>query len=88
MIASRIGCWALLHFTHLISVNLISGNFTQLAEFVSKGVETLVKNSTFLDNALATFDMQQHSLGVLGILWVSKHDLICCWEVLNLVLLI
>lgn len=47
------------------------GNFGQLCEFISKSSEQLAKNSGHLDNALGTFDMQQHSLGVLGILCVK-----------------
>ena len=47
---------------------LFSGNFSQLCELISKNTEQLAKNAGHLDNALGTFDMQQHSLGVLGIL--------------------
>ena len=46
----------------------ISGNFTQLCEFIGKSGDTLAKNANHLDNVLGTFDIQQHSLGVLGIL--------------------
>jgi len=47
------------------------GNFSQLCELISKSSEMLVKNASHLDNVLGTFDMQQHSLGVLGILCVK-----------------
>jgi COP9 signalosome complex subunit 3 len=51
------------------------GNFAQLCEFISKNSEMLAKNAGHLDNVLGTFDMQQHSLGVLGILCV-KYSLV------------
>jgi len=49
------------------------GNFSQLCEFISKSSDQLSKNAGHLDTALGTFDMQQHSLGVLGILCVKFH---------------
>jgi len=49
------------------------GNFSQLCEFISKSSDQLSKNASHLDNALGTFDMQQHSLGVLGILCVKYN---------------
>ena len=45
-----------------------AGNFAQLCEFISKSAEVLAKNANHLDNVLGTFDMGQHSRGVLGIL--------------------
>ena len=45
-----------------------SGNFAQLCDFIGKSAEVLGKNASHLDNVLATLDVQQHSLGVLGIL--------------------
>ena len=47
------------------------GNFGQLCEFISKNVDVLGKNAGNLDNVLGTFDIQQHSLGILGILCVK-----------------
>ncbi|XP_041362938.1 COP9 signalosome complex subunit 3-like [Gigantopelta aegis] len=49
------------------------GNFTQLCEFISKSAEVLTKNAAHLDNVLATLDVQQHSLGILGILCVKYN---------------
>lgn len=46
----------------------IAGNFAQLCEFISHSYEVLSRNAGHLDNVLGTFDIQQHSLGVLGIL--------------------
>ena len=46
----------------------LSGNFAQLCDFIGKSAEVLGKNASHLDNVLATLDVQQHSLGVLGIL--------------------
>lgn len=50
-----------------------SCNFTNLAETVSKTIDALSKNASHLDNVLATLDIQQHSLGVLGIL-IAKYN--------------
>ena len=44
------------------------GNYVQLCDFISKSGEVLAKNANHLDTVLATLDVQQHSLGVLGIL--------------------
>ena len=49
------------------------GNFAQLCEAISKSGEVLAKNASHLDNVLATLDVQQHSLGVLGILCVKYN---------------
>ena len=46
----------------------ISGNFAQLCDFIGKSAEILGKNASHLDNVLATLDVQQHSLGILGVL--------------------
>ena len=50
------------------TVFIFAGNFAQLCELISKSGEVLTKNAAHLDNVLGTFDIQQHSLGVLGIL--------------------
>lgn len=47
------------------------GNFSQLCEFIGKSADALTKNASHLDNVLATLDIQQHSLGILGILCVK-----------------
>ncbi|XP_052265746.1 COP9 signalosome complex subunit 3-like [Dreissena polymorpha] len=58
---------------YVITVRTLSeqGNFAQLCDFISKSVETLGKNEGPLNNVLATLDVQQYSLGVLGILCVK-----------------
>lgn len=48
-----------------------AGNFNQLVDFINRNYETLMKHQNHLDNALATFDVQQHSLGILAILVVK-----------------
>ena len=58
----------MLHYNETISN--FSGNFSQLCEFIGKSAEALAKNANHLDNVLATLDIQQHSLGILGVLWV------------------
>jgi len=47
------------------------GTFDQLYDYCSKTSDALVKNSAHLDDALATLDVQEHSLGVLTILCVK-----------------
>lgn len=49
------------------------GNFAQLCEFIGKSADALAKNANHLDNVLATLDIQQHSLGILGILCVKYN---------------
>ena len=56
----------MLHYNETISN--FSGNFSQLCEFIGKSAEALAKNANHLDNVLATLDIQQHSLGILGVL--------------------
>ncbi|XP_074649374.1 COP9 signalosome complex subunit 3-like [Tubulanus polymorphus] len=58
------------------------GNFAQLCEFISKSTEVLGKNLPHLDNLLGTLDVQQHSLGVLGILLVKLSNPISDFETL------
>ena len=48
--------------------SMFAGNFSQLCEFISKSADVLAKNASHLDNVMGAFDVQQHSLGVLGIL--------------------
>ncbi|RWS10457.1 COP9 signalosome complex subunit 3-like protein [Dinothrombium tinctorium] len=47
------------------------GSFDQLYEYCSKNSDVLVKHSAHLDDALATLDLQEHSLGILTILCVK-----------------
>ncbi|XP_064609422.1 COP9 signalosome complex subunit 3-like [Liolophura sinensis] len=49
------------------------GNFVQLCDFIGKSAEVLSRNAGHLDNVLGTLDIQQHSLGVLGILCVKYN---------------
>jgi COP9 signalosome complex subunit 3 len=51
------------------------GNYTGLSEMVGKSIDMLSKQAAHLNDAMDTFDMQQHSLGVLGIL-VTKYNLV------------
>ncbi|XP_046362327.1 COP9 signalosome complex subunit 3-like isoform X1 [Haliotis rufescens] len=61
--------------TYVNTVQTLSsqGNFTQLCEFISKSADILAKNAAHLDTVLATLDVQQHSLGILGILCVKYN---------------
>ncbi|XP_013420972.1 COP9 signalosome complex subunit 3 [Lingula anatina] len=49
------------------------GNFSQLCEFISKSGDVLGKNASHLDNLLGALDLQEHSLGVLGILCIKYN---------------
>lgn len=57
----------------IIKKLILSGNFSQLCEYIGKSAEALAKNANHLDNVLATLDIQQHSLGILGILCVLQY---------------
>ncbi|BFZ17392.1 hypothetical protein BsWGS_20431 [Bradybaena similaris] len=48
-----------------------TGNLTQLCDFVNKSSDLLAKNTSHLDTVYAALDLQQHSLGVLGLLLVK-----------------
>ncbi|XP_012935761.1 COP9 signalosome complex subunit 3 [Aplysia californica] len=50
-----------------------SGNLTQLCDFINKSTDMLTKNASHLDNVFGTLDMQQTSLGVLGVLCVKYN---------------
>ena len=52
----------------MLMPSVIAGNFSQLCEFIGKSADVLAKNANHLDNVMGAFDVQQHSLGVLGIL--------------------
>lgn len=62
---------ALEQYVNNVRTLSVQGNFSQLCEYISKSSEILAKNAGHLDNVLGTFDMQQHSLGILGILCVK-----------------
>jgi len=49
-------------------VHLLTGNITQLYEYLTKTNDLLVKNAGSLDNVRSTFTMQEHSLGILAVL--------------------
>jgi len=45
-------------------------HYSQLADYVRKAIsDVLAKNVAHLENVLSTFDLQQHSIGVLGVLY-------------------
>ena len=47
------------------------GNYRELCEYLNESHEVLTKNSQHLDNVLETLDYQQHSLGILAVLYVK-----------------
>uniref|UniRef100_A0A8C3M0M9 COP9 signalosome complex subunit 3 n=2 Tax=Phasianidae TaxID=9005 RepID=A0A8C3M0M9_CHRPC len=49
----------------------ISGQMTQLCELINKSGELLAKNLSHLDTVLGALDVQEHSLGVLAVLFVK-----------------
>jgi len=49
----------------------LQGQFSQLCDYMSKSLNTLAKNVAILDTALEALDWQEHSLGVLYILYVK-----------------
>lgn len=63
---SNINLWKIQYYNK--KKLILSGNFSQLCEYIGKSAEALAKNANHLDNVLATLDIQQHSLGILGIL--------------------
>ncbi|NXS50020.1 CSN3 protein, partial [Balaeniceps rex] len=48
-----------------------SGQMTQLCELINKSGELLAKNLSHLDTVLGALDVQEHSLGVLAVLFVK-----------------
>jgi len=62
---------ALEHFVTQVRSLSAAGNFAQLVDFVGRSLDTLLKHHNHLDNAVATFDVQQHSIGILAILVVK-----------------
>ena len=45
-------------------------NWTQLVECINSSVETIVKNASKIDAAIAALDPVQHTIGFMGILYV------------------
>ncbi|ESO89010.1 hypothetical protein LOTGIDRAFT_205728 [Lottia gigantea] len=62
---------ALEQYVNTVQVFSSQGNFTLLCEHISKSAETLAKHFHHLDNVMGTLNVQQHSLGMLGILCVK-----------------
>ncbi|XP_059149301.1 COP9 signalosome complex subunit 3-like isoform X2 [Physella acuta] len=58
-------------YVNMVQSMSSSGNFTQLCDYINKSSDMLAKNSSHLDNVYATLDIQQASLGILGILCVK-----------------
>lgn len=57
------------------------GQMTQLCELINKSGELLAKNLSHLDTVLGALDIQEHSLGVLAVLWVPHiHTLPPCFH--------
>ena len=81
---AKLGSMASALEQYVNSVRTLStqGNFAQLCEMISKSHDALSKNLPHLDEVLATMDMQQHSLGVLGILCVKHNATIADFETL------
>ncbi|MBN3276616.1 CSN3 protein, partial [Polyodon spathula] len=50
---------------------VFSGQMTQLCELINKSGELLAKNLSHLDTVLGALDIQEHSLGVLAVLFVK-----------------
>uniref|UniRef100_A0A8C7UQH2 COP9 signalosome complex subunit 3 n=2 Tax=Oncorhynchus mykiss TaxID=8022 RepID=A0A8C7UQH2_ONCMY len=50
---------------------LFLGQMTQLCELINKSGELLAKNLSHLDTVLGALDIQEHSLGVLAVLFVK-----------------
>lgn len=48
------------------------GQMTQLCELINKSGELLAKNLSHLDTVLGALDIQEHSLGVLAVLYVAN----------------
>ncbi|GFO38065.1 cop9 signalosome complex subunit 3 [Plakobranchus ocellatus] len=58
-------------YVNTVQTMSASGNLTQLYDFINKSADMLTKNVSHLDNMFATLDIQQASLGILGILCVK-----------------
>ncbi|XP_066250443.1 COP9 signalosome complex subunit 3 [Euwallacea similis] len=62
---------ALEQFVNSVRNLSIHGSFRELYDVIIKTSDVLVKNVQHLDNVLETLDVQQHSLGVLAVLWAK-----------------
>ncbi|XP_041134008.1 COP9 signalosome complex subunit 3-like isoform X3 [Polyodon spathula] len=62
---------ALEQFVNNVRQLSAQGQMTQLCELINKSGELLAKNLSHLDTVLGALDMQEHSLGVLAVLFVK-----------------
>nr|XP_055132694.1 LOW QUALITY PROTEIN: COP9 signalosome complex subunit 3-like [Symphalangus syndactylus] len=62
---------ALEQFVNSVPRLSAQGQMTQLCELINKSGELLAKNLSHLDTVLGALDVQEHSLGVLAVLFVK-----------------
>uniref|UniRef100_A0A4W4E2G9 COP9 signalosome complex subunit 3 n=1 Tax=Electrophorus electricus TaxID=8005 RepID=A0A4W4E2G9_ELEEL len=62
---------ALEQFVNNVRQLSAQGQMTQLCELINKSGELLAKNLSHLDTVLGALDIQEHSLGVLAVLFVK-----------------
>uniref|UniRef100_A0A8C9ST73 COP9 signalosome complex subunit 3 n=1 Tax=Scleropages formosus TaxID=113540 RepID=A0A8C9ST73_SCLFO len=62
---------ALEQFVNNVRQLSAQGQMTQLCELINKSGELLAKNLSHLDTVLGALDVQEHSLGVLAVLFVK-----------------
>ncbi|XP_066185936.1 COP9 signalosome complex subunit 3 isoform X5 [Sylvia atricapilla] len=62
---------ALEQFVNSVRQLSAQGQMTQLCELINKSGELLAKNISHLDTVLGALDVQEHSLGVLAVLFVK-----------------
>uniref|UniRef100_A0A6I8Q1G8 COP9 signalosome complex subunit 3 n=1 Tax=Xenopus tropicalis TaxID=8364 RepID=A0A6I8Q1G8_XENTR len=62
---------ALEQFVNSVRQLSSQGQMTQLCELINKSGELLAKNLSHLDTVLGALDVQEHSLGVLAVLFVK-----------------
>ncbi|XP_006727821.1 COP9 signalosome complex subunit 3-like [Leptonychotes weddellii] len=62
---------ALEQFVNSVGQLSAQGQMTQLCELINKSGELLAKNLSHLDTVLGALDVQEHSLGVLAVLFVK-----------------
>ncbi|KAJ8688230.1 hypothetical protein QAD02_024025 [Eretmocerus hayati] len=55
-------------FVNNVQTMSAEGNFRELASVLPKYTEVLARNAQHLDNVLETFDLMEHSIGVLAVL--------------------
>uniref|UniRef100_A0A3Q3W349 COP9 signalosome complex subunit 3 N-terminal helical repeats domain-containing protein n=1 Tax=Mola mola TaxID=94237 RepID=A0A3Q3W349_MOLML len=62
---------ALEQFVNNVRQLSAQGQMTQLCELINKSGELLAKNLSHLDTVLGALDIQEHSLGVLAVLYAT-----------------